>query len=317
MDKFRKVITIGLLMVFMCMSLSGCCLSHEWQEATCDTPKTCTACGSTEGEALAHNWAGATCTTPKTCTACGSTEGEALTHNWAEATCTTPKTCTVCGSSEGGAGVHTLTEANYQTAASCTVCGATEGAPLQADFEKYGFECYDAASVVGQNFSYTTICYEAPECLTTGQASLISYEKISSDETHEALEGYEWIIAEIEILYNDEYAWGFGMSTQFCTEDYYTIKEHDDSMVYNEDNSATYTVSFNGQDYTECKKVSSAAYQGWTEFYTNTYFISVGFRVPVGYDGTVVGLLNGVITWGEGQYLYDLDHSDTIFFRFQ
>lgn len=31
-----------------------CILGHEWQDATCTEPKTCSVCGSTEGEALGH-----------------------------------------------------------------------------------------------------------------------------------------------------------------------------------------------------------------------------------------------------------------------
>ncbi|MBR2659222.1 hypothetical protein IKD60_00460 [Candidatus Saccharibacteria bacterium] len=74
---------------------------HDWKDATCTEPRTCTSCGETEGEALGHDWADATCTEPKTCTRCGATEGEALGHDWAEATLTEPKTCTKCGATEG------------------------------------------------------------------------------------------------------------------------------------------------------------------------------------------------------------------------
>ena len=70
-----------LLVVAMVMAMfAGCCLRHEWVEASCETPKTCASCGETEGEALGHDWAEATCETPKTCASCGKTEGEALGH---------------------------------------------------------------------------------------------------------------------------------------------------------------------------------------------------------------------------------------------
>ena len=51
---------------------------HEWVEATCTAPKTCSRCGATEGEALGHDWKEATTEAPKTCTRCGATEGEKL-----------------------------------------------------------------------------------------------------------------------------------------------------------------------------------------------------------------------------------------------
>ena len=71
---------IFCLLLVGVMMLSGCCLSHELQEATCETPKTCAKCEKTEGEALGHSWQDATCLTPKTCATCGKTEGEALGH---------------------------------------------------------------------------------------------------------------------------------------------------------------------------------------------------------------------------------------------
>ena len=52
--------------------------NHEFIEATCETPKTCTKCGETEGVALGHIWKEATSQTPKTCTRCGVTEGDPL-----------------------------------------------------------------------------------------------------------------------------------------------------------------------------------------------------------------------------------------------
>lgn len=62
-------------------------LGHDWQDATCDAPKTCKrqGCGVTEGEKLGHSWQDATCLEPKTCSVCGETEGEALGHQYAEA----------------------------------------------------------------------------------------------------------------------------------------------------------------------------------------------------------------------------------------
>ena len=49
MKKRTLAIFLGLLLVFC---LSSCACQHEWKEATCTEPKTCTKCGETEGEAL-------------------------------------------------------------------------------------------------------------------------------------------------------------------------------------------------------------------------------------------------------------------------
>ena len=74
---------------------------HEWIEATCSAPKTCSLCEKTEGTPLGHKWIAATCEIPKTCKNCSSLSGEALGHNWTEATTEKPKTCKACGKTEG------------------------------------------------------------------------------------------------------------------------------------------------------------------------------------------------------------------------
>ncbi len=94
--------------------------SHSYQDATCNTPKTCSKCGATEGHATGHNWNNATCSTPKTCSKCGATDGEAAGHNWKDATCSEPKTCTICGTSTG------LTAGHYFTGGKCTTCGKAD-----------------------------------------------------------------------------------------------------------------------------------------------------------------------------------------------
>lgn len=64
--------------IVLCAFLSGCGCKHEWQEATCDTPKTCSLCQTTDGEAMGHNWTNASYTTPKTCSVCKKTDGSKL-----------------------------------------------------------------------------------------------------------------------------------------------------------------------------------------------------------------------------------------------
>ena len=38
------------------------CIKHNWQDATCENPKTCLICGATEGAALGHSWEDGSCT---------------------------------------------------------------------------------------------------------------------------------------------------------------------------------------------------------------------------------------------------------------
>lgn len=99
----KKLIIMTLVMAMVLGLFSGCCLRHDWQEATCEAPKTCASCGKTEGEALGHNWTEATCETAKSCSTCGKTEGEALGHkiHWtsADRKTTMEGSCSTCGQS--------------------------------------------------------------------------------------------------------------------------------------------------------------------------------------------------------------------------
>lgn len=99
-----------ILSIILLLVLSGCCLSHEWADATCTAPKTCTKCGKTEGDVAGHTWKDATCTEPKRCETCLETEGSSLGHsfgneeianpNYVSATATFIKTCTTCQKTE-------------------------------------------------------------------------------------------------------------------------------------------------------------------------------------------------------------------------
>ena len=121
-----------LSMIIAVLLLAGCSTKsnihvHSWTDATCTSPKTCSACGETEGEALGHKWIEATCISPKTCSICGETEGEALGHDWKEATCTDAKTCNRCGATEGDPNGHIVNAWKEVKPASCTEKGEETG----------------------------------------------------------------------------------------------------------------------------------------------------------------------------------------------
>ena len=180
----QVIFTLGLLSILF----TGCCLSHEWQEATCTNPKTCSKCGKTEGDALGHSWQEATCTEPQTCSVCGETEGkaaghvvsteatctdsaicsvceeiveEAHGHMWMEATCTEPKTCNVCRKEEGKAIGHRIDPEGV-----CSACGESIGIDINrnnwSDFFSIEYEWIYEESLFGgyvltnsQGFHYT------------------------------------------------------------------------------------------------------------------------------------------------------------------
>lgn len=269
----------GVGTLTICFMLTGCGHEHTWMEATCTAPKTCSECGETEGEALGHTWVDATCAEPKTCSVCGETEGETLAHTWVDATCAKAKHCSVCGETEGNALEHTLTEANYQQAATCEVCEAIVGEPLQADFEKYGLVCNAA-----ENIEYSIMVSMDGFSLQQGKITFSDYEIFDSDDTHEALEGYEWrAITMTEsfnetdaIVYNDV---GFVPVPTFT--DYYC----NFANTYNE-STDTYTLNYNGVDYTDVKSDSKFLQGDWNGD-TFTLQARYFYRVPIGYDGLV------------------------------
>ncbi len=107
--KQNRIFLIIALVLTICF-FSGCkknnieACEHNFSDATCTSPSTCTKCGETRGTALGHDWLDATYESPKTCKRCGATEGDPVgehTHVFKKATCTKPKICRICSFEEG------------------------------------------------------------------------------------------------------------------------------------------------------------------------------------------------------------------------
>ena len=167
-------------------------------------------------------------------------------HSWQEATCTQPRTCTDCGETEGEPLGHSPTEATVWEPSVCSVCGEVLGEKLAPAFEQHNIEVMDIADVPIEFFDKEE-AVQNPEnghitlphpllMFTTGShsrsanitayARLSDYKAIESDESHEALEGYEWRIASFEITVP---ASSLGFYLAISDEDYYDIEGHDDS----------------------------------------------------------------------------------------
>ena len=121
-----KKLTLILLSVLMIVTLAACgdkC-EHTYDNA-CDA--TCNECGETRGVG-AHDFADADCLNPKTCTVCGKTEGSALGHEWTTPDvdlCEVQSTCSRCGATDGENKEHTPEndDNDCSTALNCGVCG--------------------------------------------------------------------------------------------------------------------------------------------------------------------------------------------------
>lgn len=243
-------------------------------------------------------------------------------HTWADATCTAPRTCTECGETEGEALEHTLSEANYQQPVTCEVCGQKVGEPLQADFEKYGltekfieldkeYDCVIACDDM-QHTTNAKVIFSNYQTIASGVPENFGNFKINTELPEK--EGYEYKIVDITINLSDENAIKYGAYIDPYLEDYYDDAGFNDSWIYEDDGWITFTVNWNGNDYTECRVF------GISEWITNadktySYNATEIVRVPVGYDGFVIAVLNNLNEAQEGQYIYDLDNTDTLFVR--
>ncbi len=122
---------------------------HDWDSATCTTPKTCKVCKVTEGNALGHKGGTATCHTKAVCDVCKQAYGEVDADNHdggteikgaKDATCTekgyTGDTyCKGCNAKlTGGKDIpalgHDWADATCTTPKTCKVCKVTEGNAL-------------------------------------------------------------------------------------------------------------------------------------------------------------------------------------------
>lgn len=274
-SKGKQRMLFGVSTLTICFMLTGCCISHDWKEATCTEPKTCAKCGEVEGEALGHTWTEATCAEPKTCSVCGETEGEPLEH--------------------------TLTDANYQQAAVCEVCGETVGEPLQPDFEKGDLAKYIVQP--DQEYDYSTFCDESSSLPTMGKVQFSNYRTFDSDETHSAQEGYNWKSMDVTLSFGDDTAYYFGASYIGTAADYYDTEKYNET-AQETDNETTFTVNWNGVDYTECRMIIGP--MEWSEWTDNTnpaydweHLItgkfSVAVLLPVDYDGFLFGVCNRTV----------------------
>jgi len=129
----RKICLSITLVLVMLLVLAGCGCEHDWLEANCTTPKTCSLCEATEGTPLGHSWLAASCDMPKHCENCDATEGEALGHTWEDATCIVPKKCSTCHATEGTVLGHDWEDATTEAPKTCKICQITEGEKITTD----------------------------------------------------------------------------------------------------------------------------------------------------------------------------------------
>ncbi|MDO4332732.1 MAG: hypothetical protein Q4C58_08605 [Eubacteriales bacterium] len=282
----KQILWKGIGVLAICSILTGCGHEHSWTEATCTEPKTCSECGETEGEPLGHTWVEATCAEPKHCSVCGETEGEALEH--------------------------TLTEANYQQAPTCEVCGQTVGEPLPADYETWGIA--QNAAELDKVYDMEFPCHQNPTKSTLGKVTFTNYQTFSSDDTHEAKDGYEWKSVEITVVFGDDNTWDYGYEISLYSDDYYHWIDNENAE------DGYFTINYNGVEYSDCQCYAEGDLNetegkfDWDATVTTTYKVEI--LVPVGYDGFIWALYDEQGMPSETE-VKDANPEDYIYFRFQ
>lgn len=125
----KKLLLLFIVFTLTVLAFAGCEKTqehvHEWQEASCSSPKTC-CCGVTDGEPLGHDLLPADCLSPAACSRCNHTEGEPLGHDLTDANCLGAAACKRegCDFSFGQIGSHVL-ECSYEDGEltyGCKVC---------------------------------------------------------------------------------------------------------------------------------------------------------------------------------------------------
>lgn len=193
--------------------------------------------------------------------------------------------------------------------------------PVVSEMEQAGFTDF---MEVGVPYELTTLCYKNEEYNTTGEITVVSYEIFESADGYAPLEGYEWRVVKIEARFFDDNAGNYGIKaipTNF--DDYYNVKLQDDTCEMVEETDAydqyRYTVIYNGQ---EMDVYYFDPLYVWSDWSTNkagnrevTLSMAWEFLVPIGYDGTVIGMRDASVEWPDGAYITDYDPADFLLFR--
>ena len=214
---------------------------------------------------------------------------------------------------------HTWAEANYQSPTTCTVCGVTVGDPLTPDFVKYGI---NANMQVGKIYSYVTVSSSSRGIETEGTATVLDYKIVSSDDTHEARDGYEWRIATFQEHFADANAAKYGVHTLDFRADYYDLAtEFNIDAIYSDNHNflAKMYINYYGTE-TEIITKKETLSGSWSNSELNIVF-RVSYQVPIGYDGCCYCISHSakglelieedVFLWNDTYYTKDL-----LIFRF-
>ena len=125
MKKILCLISVFMLIVVLAFSLSSCECNHEWQEATCTTPRTCTKCGETIGTTLYHNYERVGCDEYLRCKDCGTDSTYSKSYHSYVGNCEEIGACFYCGEPSPKALEHTYKGNIHTGIIKCKNCNET------------------------------------------------------------------------------------------------------------------------------------------------------------------------------------------------
>ena len=174
----------------------------------------------------------------------------------------------------------------------------------------------------GIPYAYATATSDDATILTTGEATVTSYEIFDSADGYPAKDGYEWRVVKMEVRFYDENTSKYGCQTSATFDDYYNSKLHSDTFKQ-EDKTDQYTL-YSYHIIHEGQETEGFCYfsTSWGDWYTGEAgndeiirYIQWDFLVPVGYDGSVAVLRDARTQWPDGAYITDLNPADFLLFR--
>ena len=174
----------------------------------------------------------------------------------------------------------------------------------------------------GMPYAYATATSDDATILTTGEATVTSYEIFDSADGYPAKDGYEWRVVKMEVRFYDENTSKYGCQTSATFDDYYNSKLHSDTFQQ-EDKTDQYTL-YSYHIIHEGQETEGFCYfsTSWGDWYKGEAgndeiirHIQWDFLVPVGYDGSVAVLRDARTQWPDGAYITDLDPANFLLFR--
>ena len=121
-NKYIILAVVAILVIGIIIGISQCereC-KHDWKEATCTEPKTCTKCGVTEGNRLWHDYVG-NCEEYGRCSRCGDTLPTKYSHRYS-GNCEEYGSCIDCGKTSPEVLEHKWNGNVHTGAISCSRC---------------------------------------------------------------------------------------------------------------------------------------------------------------------------------------------------